>query len=120
MEKTKLVATMCSNSNERRQVDEFIKNGIDVIRINMSYSSREECKKIMELVEETNKKYDTHVAIMIDLEGPCIRTGEFVDGKATLNTGDKIRIYMNKVKGNMTGFSVNYPELIDDLNIKQE
>ncbi len=118
MEKTKLVATMCSNSNERRQVDEFIKNGIDVIRINMSYSSREECKKIMELVEETNKKYDTHVAIMIDLEGPCIRTGEFVDGKATLNTGDKIRIYMNKVKGNMTGFSVNYPELIDDLKYK--
>ncbi len=118
MEKTKLIATLCGNDNEKGQVDEFVKNGIDVIRINMSYSSHEECKRLMNLIEEANKKYDTHVAIMLDLEGPCIRTGEFIDGKATLNTGDKIRIYMNKVKGNMTGFSVNYPHLIDDLKYK--
>ena len=118
MEKTKLIATLCGNSNEKKQVDEFVKNGIDVIRINMSYSTHEECKRFMDLIDEANKKYDTHVATMLDLEGPCIRTGEFIDGKATLNTGDKIRIYMNKVKGNMTGFSVNYPHLIDDLKYK--
>ena len=118
MEKTKLIATICGNDNEQRQIDEFIKNGIDVIRINMSYSTHEECKRLMNLIDETNKKYDAHVAVMLDLEGPCIRTGDFIDGKAILNTGDKIRIYMNKIKGNMTGFSVNYPELIDDLKYK--
>ena len=118
MEKTKLIATICGNENEQRQIEEFIKNGIDVIRINMSYSTHEECKRLMNLIDEANKKYGTHVAIMIDLEGPCVRTGEFINGRAVLNTGDKIRIYMNKIKGNMTGFSVNYPELIDDLKYK--
>ena len=118
MEKTKLIATICGNDNEQRQIEEFIKQGIDVIRINMSYTTIEECKRLMKLIDDTNKRYDTHVAIMMDLEGPCIRTGEFIDGKATLNTGDKIRIYMNKIKGNMTGFSVNYKDLIDDLKYK--
>lgn len=118
MEKTKLIATICGNANEQKQIDEFIKNGIDVIRINMSYSSREECKRLMNLIDEANKRNDTHVATMIDLEGPCVRTGEFIDGRAQLNTGDKIRIYMNKTKGSMTGFSVNYPDLIEDLKYK--
>ena len=118
MEKTKLIATLRGNENENNQIDEFIKNGIDVIRINMSYTSREECKRLMNIIDETNKKYNTNVAVMIDLEGPCIRTGQFTGGSATLKTGDKIRIYMNPVMGNMTGFSVNYPDLINDLKYK--
>lgn len=118
MEKTKLIATISANENEQMQIDEFIKNGIDVIRLNTSYTSHEDCERLINLINEANKKYDTHVATMIDLEGPCIRTGEFVDGRTILETGDKIRIYMNTVRGNMTGFSVNYPNLIDDLRYK--
>lgn len=118
MEKTKLIATLCTSENAENEVGKFIEYGIDVIRINMSYTSQEECKVLMNIIDKMNKKYDTHVATMLDLEGPCIRTGEFIGGKAILNTGDKIRIYMNNIKGNMTGFSVNYPELIDDLKYK--
>lgn len=115
MEKTKLIATICENKDEKRQIEEFIKSGIDVIRLNMSYSNHEICKRLIRLIEEENKKLNTNVAVMLDLEGPCIRTNKFINGKAMLNTGDKIRIYMDDMKGNMTGFSVNYPNLINDL-----
>ena len=118
MEKTKLIATIGLNENTERQIQKFIEYGVDVIRINMSYTSQEDCKKIMNLIEKYNQQYDTHIATMIDLEGPCIRTGEFIGGKAKLNTGDKIRIYMNEIKGDMSCFSVNYPELINDLKYK--
>ena len=118
MEKTKLIATISSNPNEERQIDEFIKNGIDVIRLNSSYTSHEDCVRLLKIINEKNEKYDAHVATMIDLEGPCIRTGEFIGGRAMLNTGDKIRIYMKKIRGTMASFSVNYPELIDDLKYK--
>ena len=120
MEKTKIIATISANKNEERQIDQFIKQGIDVIRINMSYTSKQESIRLLDLIKKTNKKYDTHVAVMLDLEGPCIRTGEFINGKALLNTDDKIRINMNNIKGDMTGFSVNYPKLIDDLKYKTE
>ena len=115
MEKTKLVATVCENKNERKQIEEFIKSGIDVIRLNMSYSSQDVCRRLINIINETNEKLGTNTAIMLDLEGPCIRTDTFIGGKAYLNTGDKIRIYMNEIKGNMTGFSVNYKNLVNDL-----
>ena len=115
MEKTKLIATVSENKNERQQIEEFIKSGIDVIRLNMSYSSHDVCRRIINIINETNEKLGTNTAIMIDLEGPCVRTHTFIGGKAYLNTGDKIRIYMNEINGNMTGFSVNYPNLVNDL-----
>ena len=115
MEKTKLIATVCESKNECRQIEEFIKSGIDVIRLNMSYSSQEICRRLINIIDETNKKLGTNTAVMLDLEGPCVRTGTFIGGKANLNTGDKIRIYMNEIKGNMTGFSVNYSNLVNDL-----
>ena len=115
MEKTKLIATVCASKNEQKQIEEFIKSGIDVIRINMSYSSHDVCRRLIKIIDETNEKLGTNTAVMLDLEGPCIRTGTFIGGKTHLNTGDKIRIYMNETKGNMTGFSVNYPNLVNDL-----
>lgn len=115
MEKTKLIATVCEGKEIQKQIEEFIKSGVDVIRINMSYSNHEVCKKVIEIIEKTNQKLGTNVAVMLDLEGPCIRTNTFIDGKAILKTGDKIRIYMNEIKGNMTGFSVNYKDLVNDL-----
>lgn len=118
MEKTKLIATISAGENEERQIDEFIKNGIDVIRLNQSYTTLEDSARLLKIIDKTNKKYDTHVATMFDLEGPCIRTGLFKEGRAILNTGDKIRIYMDDVVGDMTCFSVNYPNLIDDLKYK--
>ena len=115
MEKTKLIATVCEGKNEKKQIEEFIKSGIDVIRLNMSYSSHDVCRRLINIIDETNKKLGTNTAVMIDLEGPCVRTDTFIGDKATLNTGDKIRIYMNEIRGNMTGFSVNYPNLVNDL-----
>lgn len=115
MEKTKLIATVCANSNEEKQIEEFIKSGIDVIRLNMSYSSHDVCERLIRTINKVNKSLGTNTAIMLDLEGPCVRTDTFTGGKAFLNTGDKIRIYMNEINGNMTGFSVNYPNLVNDL-----
>ena len=115
MEKTKLIATVCENKNEQKQIEEFIKSGIDVIRLNMSYTSKEACRRLINIIDEVNEKLGTNTAVMLDLEGPCVRTDTFIGGKAHLNTGDKIRIYMNEIKGNMTGFSVNYSDLVNDL-----
>lgn len=115
MEKTKLIATVCENKNEEKQIEEFIKSGIDVIRLNMSYSSHDVCERLIHTINKVNKSLGTNTAIMLDLEGPCVRTDTFSGGKAFLNTGDKIRIYMNEIIGNLTGFSVNYPNLVNDV-----
>ena len=69
MEKTKLIATVCESKNERKQIEEFIKSGIDVIRLNMSYSSRDVCRRLINIIDETNQKLGTNTAVMQLPEG---------------------------------------------------
>lgn len=118
MNKTKIIATIGPSSNKIDVLEELIVNGVDVIRLNMSYSDYAFCKDVIEKTNEINKKIGSNVSIMLDLEGPCIRTGEFQGGHAEFQKGERIRMYMNEAVCNGFGFSINYPRLIDDLKFR--
>ncbi|MCI9110330.1 MAG: pyruvate kinase [Bacilli bacterium] len=118
MNKTKIIATIGPSSNKIDVLEELILNGVDVIRLNMSYSDYGFCKNVIENVEEINKKIGSNISIMLDLEGPCIRTGEFQNGYAEFKKGERIRMYMNPTICNGFQFSINYPKLIDDLKFR--
>lgn len=118
MNKTKIIATAGQASYNKDILEKIIESGADVIRINMSYANYQFCREIIDVVDEVNEKNNSAVSVLIDLEGPCIRTGEFSGGKANFKTGDKIRVYMNKVMGNDIQFSVNYSNLVDDLKFR--
>lgn len=115
MNKTKIIATVSSLNYKKTMLEDLIISGVDVIRINMSYSTHEFCKIVSEDLEEINTRLKTCIGLMFDLEGPCIKTGEFNNGKAYFKTGDRIRVYMHKIIGNNIQFSVNYSNLIKDL-----
>lgn len=115
MNKTKIIATIGPASKSEEVIEKLIKSGIDVARINMAHSSYEDCEEIINTVARVNEKLGTNIAMMIDLAGPNLRTHKFLNGQAYLKRGDKIRIYMTEVLGDNTKFSVNYPNLIDDV-----
>lgn len=115
MNKTKIIATIGPASKDREVLKDLILNGIDVARINLSYADYDFCKDVVGKINELNKELNTNVAVMFDLEGPDIRIGKFIGGSAYLKAGTKIRIYMNEVVGDNTKFSVNYPNLVDDV-----
>lgn len=118
MNKTKIIATIGPASNKMEVLEELILSGIDVVRLNMSYSDYSFCKDVIENVEAINKKLGSNVSVMLDLEGPCIRTGEFQGGYAEFKKGERIRMYMNPTICNGFQFSINYPKLIDDLKFR--
>lgn len=118
MNKTKIIATIGPASNKMDVLEKLIVNGVDVIRLNMSYSDYGFCKNVIEKVEEINRKIGSNISIMLDLEGPCIRTGEFQGGFAEFKKGERIRMYMNPTICNGFQFSINYPKLIDDLKYR--
>ncbi len=115
MNKTKIIATVSPSNYDEIILEELIKNGTDVIRFNMSYSDYDFCKAVILKIDDLNKKLGTFVSTMMDLEGYCLRTSKFINGKATFQKNDKIRIYLENTLGDLTHFSVNYPELIDNL-----
>lgn len=118
MNKTKLIATISPLRYDIKELERLINCGIDVVRLNTNYADAAFCTKVVNAVNELNKKYNKNVATLMDLEGPCVRVKEFYGGEARFKTGDKIRMYFDGSKGDMTRFSINYPDLLKELKYK--
>ncbi|MFA5603637.1 MAG: pyruvate kinase [Bacilli bacterium] len=115
MNKTKIIATIGPASTDKAVIEELMLNGMDVARLNLSHADYPFCMDIISKVNELNKKLDLNVAIMLDTEGPEIRTGEFVNGEAYLLAGEQIKIYREDVIGDKNGFSISIPKVIDNV-----
>lgn len=115
MNKTKVIATIGPATSSLEMIRSLILNGMDVVRLNMSYCSSDFCRDIISKVEQINQELGTHAGIMIDVKGPLIRVGRFMEGHAFFKLHDKIRIFMNPVLGDCTKFSVDYPLLAKEL-----
>ena len=116
MNKTKIIATVGVNSSDKETIKEMINAGADVLRINLEHTNEKNCVEIVNKINAINEEIGTNVAIMLDTKGSMVRTGKFLGGEAELVTGTKIRIYMEKIVGDATKFSVTYPSLIEEIS----
>ena len=116
MNKTKIIATVGPVSNSTEKLEQLIKNGVDVFRINLSYATKEFCLDIKEKLDYLNQKLNTNIALMFDTCGPEVRVGRIHEKEVELITDTKIRIYTDDVLGDQTKFSLDYKRLIKDVN----
>jgi len=73
--KTKIIATIgpaCQKPNDLKQL---ILKGVDVIRINTSHTTPGELKFWIQLIRRVCVKIESPVGILVDLQGPRVRTG---------------------------------------------
>lgn len=117
MKKTKIIATIGPASDNKDIVKNMILNGMDVARVNMSHSSHEFLKHVVDIIDELNKELHMNVSVMIDTNGPSVQIGHIEGGHAYLNTGDKIRVYTEPIIGNSTRFSVSYPHFLEEVKV---
>ena len=115
MKKTKVVATIGPSSKDKIILEEMILNGMNVARLNMKYSSLEFCREVIYNIRDIDEKLKTNTSILMDLEGPYITTGNFINNEVVFNQTDKIRIYLDEIIGDNTKFSVSYKGLINDV-----
>ena len=115
MRKTKIVCTIGPASESIDTLRKLMENGMDVARLNFSHGDYEEhaerIRNIRKVADELNKT----IAILLDTQGPEIRTKTFKDGEAHLNRGDIVRITMQDVEGTAERFSISYKGLINDV-----
>lgn len=88
---------------------------MDVARLNFSHGNYEEHKKRIFKIREAADELEKPVSILIDLQGPEIRTRKFKGGEALLVRGETVYITMEDVLGTAERFSVTYEGLIYDV-----
>ena len=116
LRKTKIVGTIGPASENR--LEELFDAGLNVCRVNYSHGSWDEQKEKTEAILKIREEKDLPIALLLDTNGPEIRTGMLYTGKNTkiqLKDGQKFTLYNEDVTGNEEGVSVTYKELYKDV-----
>lgn len=114
--RTKILATVGPASNTPEKLWELVQAGADVFRLNFSHGSHEDHLKVINHIKALNAKYGTSIAMLQDLQGPKIRTGEVENNGVELKNGAKLIITTDKVIGNAERIYTSYTLMPRDVN----
>jgi pyruvate kinase len=112
---TKIVATLGPASSERDVLKRMIAAGVDVVRMNFSHGQREDHIKRAELLREVSRELERTVGVMVDLQGPKIRIGQFESGRIRLEKGAPFVLDADSGIGNQERVGLDYKELPRDV-----
>src|SRR3954451_16345262 len=76
MRRTKIICTLGPATEKSETLRELLEAGADVIRLNMSHARHDWVRRIVPRVREIAAEIARPVAILLDTQGPAIRTGE--------------------------------------------
>ena len=113
---TKIVATLGPSSSEPALLEQLIRAGVSVVRLNFSHGLAQDHIDRACLVRAAAERAGCEVAIMADLQGPKIRVGKFAQGKVMLVTGQKFVLDGSRTEpGDLGGVGLDYKDLPRDL-----
>lgn len=109
--KTRIVCTIGPATEEEKVLKNLIENGMNVARLNTSHDSIQDHEKRVKLLQKIRRELNIPLAILLDLEGPKIRTGTFDTDKVTLKEGQEFVLTSEDIVGSCDKVSINYKEL---------
>ncbi|GAJ76844.1 LOW QUALITY PROTEIN: pyruvate kinase [Vibrio sp. JCM 18905] len=118
LRRTKIVTTLGPSTDKDNVLEEIIKAGANVVRMNFSHGTSEDHIQRAKKVRTIAAKLGRQVAILGDLQGPKIRVSTFKDGQVMLNVGDKFTLDSDlpKGEGNQESVGLDYKELPQDVS----
>ena len=113
---TKIVATLGPASSDPEVLEQLLRAGVDVVRLNFSHGKAQDHIDRANLVREIAKKVGKPIALMADLQGPKIRVGKFAEGKVMLMPGERFVLDAARTEpGDLGGVGLDYKELPRDV-----
>ena len=116
LRKTKIVGTIGPASENK--LPELFKAGLNVCRVNYSHGSYDEQKEKTETIIRLREELDLPIPMILDMQGPEIRTGMLVTGKnekIQLEDGQKFVLVNEDIIGDKDRVSVSYKNLYKDV-----
>jgi len=113
--KTSIICTIGPASRSIEVLEKLITAGMSLARLNLSFDTHEIHAETIENIRKAAENKDSIVAIAVDIKGPEIRTGNFVNNEEVFfEQGNKVRITTDpnmKDKGCKDFFYVDYERL---------
>ena len=117
MRQTKIICTIGPATESIDMLEKLANAGMNVARLNMSHGHHESHAKIIQSIHQLNKRLNHPIAILLDTQGPEIRTGDMVND-LHLEEGDTISIVARGAEDvESSSIHINYDDLINDVDV---
>ncbi|PIZ56092.1 pyruvate kinase [bacterium (Candidatus Torokbacteria) CG_4_10_14_0_2_um_filter_35_8] len=121
MRRTKIVCTIGPSTFSYNILLKLAREGMDVARLNFSHfpsGGYKEAREVIKNIRIISKKVGKPIAIIQDLQGPRIRTGD-LKKEIKVQYGDEVFISCQGVKDNKDKvIPITYPDLYKDVKKK--
>ena len=115
--RTKIICTIGPSTESFSSIKKLHEAGMNVARLNMSHSNHKNAKKIIDRIKKLNQSIETPVGILLDTQGPEIRTGD-TSQVVNLEPGQLVSFTIrDEVDVETTSIRVHYDELIQSVNV---
>ncbi len=115
--KTKILATVGPASNTYDRLFALVQEGVDAFRLNFSHGAYEAHQQVIEHVREINRKNNTNICLVQDLQGPKIRVGDVENGGVEIKEGQIVKIICDGSLSTTDHLATEYTDLARDVSV---
>ena len=112
LRRTKIVATLGPASSERGVIASLFRAGADVFRINMSHTPHDRMRELVSTIRTVEAEFERPIGILVDLQGPKLRVGQFEGGSVALAKGDTFTLDGDSTPGDPGRVQLPHPEIL--------
>src|SRR5438105_2058762 len=117
MRKTKIIATLGPATDSPEMLGQLIDTGVNVFRLNMSHAPHDWVHRVVGDSRAAAKERNSSVGIMMDTQGPAIRTGD-LPAALDLKPGQKFTLTVRGERSEeQRSVDVNYENFVKDINV---
>jgi pyruvate kinase len=114
--RTRIVATVGPACEKPAVLEELIRSGVDVFRLNCSHSDHARHRTAYEAIRAASQRVGIGVAVLADLCGPKIRVGQFPGGQIELTDGQHVVVTTRDIVGGPGLIPSQYHALHQDVH----
>ena len=115
---TKITASVGPKCEDKKTLKQMIAAGVNVCRLNFSHDTGAVQGKKIDMIRKISDELNTPVAVLIDLQGPKHRIGNFAtEEKYPLNIGQKFTFDSDTTPGDGTRVNLPDADVMKSLNV---
>jgi len=119
--RTKIIFTLGPATESEAMLEKMLRAGADVVRLNMAHATHEWTRGAIRRIRAVSARVGREVAIMLDIKGPEIRTGDLA-APIELKAGEifdfTVKPGTEREGGEeIRSVDVNYQNLVNDISV---
>jgi pyruvate kinase len=119
LRRTKILATLGPATDAPGVLDDLVRAGVDVVRLNFSHGTPAHHAERVRAIRDVAARHQREIGILADLQGPKIRIEKFAEDKVLLRVGQEFTLVCraDAPPGDQHQVGVSYLGLVNDVHV---